>query len=88
MWTEGQKGSFFTLDDEFIEKYMPLTYKYQDHKFFEETKLAGKMIAMPRNAEEPENKMQVMRTVRLQWTFTQKPSIISPKSFLPSSMVH
>ncbi len=61
MWTEGQKGSFFTLDDEFIEKYMPLTYKYQDHKFFEETKLAGKMIAMPRNAEEPENKIFAIR---------------------------
>ena len=31
---------------------------------------------------------QGIRTARLQWTFTQKPSIISPKSFLPSSMVH
>ena len=41
MWVEGQKGSFYTLTDEFLQKYMPLTWKYQNHKFFEETKLAG-----------------------------------------------
>ncbi|MBQ6680522.1 MAG: ABC transporter substrate-binding protein [Lachnospiraceae bacterium] len=61
MWVEGQKGSFYTLTDEFLQKYMPLTWKYQNHKFFEETKLAGQMIAISCNNEKPENKIVAIR---------------------------
>ena len=61
MWVEGQKGSFYTFDEEWLQKYMPLTYKYQNHKFFDETKLAGKMIAISCNNEKPENKIVAIR---------------------------
>ena len=61
LWTEGLKGSFYVLDDEFIQKNMPLTWKYQDHTSFSETKLNGQMLAIPCNKEQPENKIVAIR---------------------------
>ncbi|MBQ6680527.1 MAG: ABC transporter substrate-binding protein [Lachnospiraceae bacterium] len=61
MWTEGLKGSFFTIDDAFLQEFMPLTWKYQDHVSFSQTKLNGKMVAIPCNKQQPENKIVAIR---------------------------
>lgn len=49
LWTEGSKGSFLTLDDEFVSTYMPLTAKYQIPESWNGVKLNGEAIAVPQN---------------------------------------
>ena len=61
MYTEAAKGSFYTLTDEFINKYMPLAAKYQAKESWDETTLAGKTIAVPSNTAQPMGKIVAVR---------------------------
>ena len=61
MYTEAAKGSFYTLTDEFISKYMPLAAKYQAKESWDETTLAGKTIAVPSNTAQPMGKIVAVR---------------------------
>lgn len=61
MYTEAAKGSFYTLSEQFIEEYMPLTAKYQDPKSFKEATVNGKLVAIPANKETAMNKIVAIR---------------------------
>ncbi len=61
MYTEAAKGSFYELTDEFREKYMPLSMKYQAPESWSETTLAGKTIAVPSNEANPQGKLVAVR---------------------------
>ncbi len=61
MYTEAAKGSFYTLDQDFIAKNMPLTNKYQAAESWDETTLSGKTIAVPSNTAQPMGKIVAIR---------------------------
>ena len=61
LWTEANKGSFMTLEDEFIDKYMPLTRKYQLPQTWDGVKLQGNIIAVPQNTTNPNGKIVAIR---------------------------
>ena len=61
LWVEANKGSFLTLEDEFIDKYMPLTRKYQLPASWDGVKLAGNIIAVPQNTTNPNGKIVAIR---------------------------
>ena len=61
MYTEAAKGSFFTLDSDFIANNMPLTNKYQAAESWDETTLSGKTIAVPSNTAQPMGKIVAIR---------------------------
>lgn len=50
MWTEAAKGSWMTLEPEWLEKYMPITWKTQAPGSWAETTLKGEIIAVPGNS--------------------------------------
>lgn len=49
MWTEAAKGSWMVLEPEFIEKYMPTTWKTQKPQSWKEATYNGDIIAVPGN---------------------------------------
>lgn len=49
MWTEAAKESWMVLEPEFIEKYMPMTWKTQKPESWSETTYNGQIIAVPGN---------------------------------------
>ena len=49
MYSEVEKGSFYTLTDEFISKYMPLSKIYQPEASWEEAKVGGNIVVIPSN---------------------------------------
>ena len=61
MYTEAAKGSFYILTDEFLEKAMPLTKKYQAEASWSETTMAGNVIAVSSNVAQPMGKMVAIR---------------------------
>ena len=61
MYTEAAKGSFYVLDNDFISKNMPLTNKYQAPESWDETTIAGQMIAIPSNQASPMGKIVAIR---------------------------
>ncbi|MBR6004003.1 MAG: ABC transporter substrate-binding protein, partial [Lachnospiraceae bacterium] len=61
MFTEAAKGSFKVLSDDFVNKYMPLTAKYQDPKSFKESTVNGQLVAIPANNETAQNKIVAIR---------------------------
>ncbi len=61
MYTEAAKGSFYTLDKDFIAKNMPLTNKYQAPASWDETTIAGQTIAVPSNTAQPMGKIVAIR---------------------------
>ncbi|MBP5600260.1 MAG: ABC transporter substrate-binding protein [Lachnospiraceae bacterium] len=61
MYTEAAKGSFYTIDADFIAKCMPLTNKYQAKESWDETTLSGKTIAVPSNTAQPMGKIVAVR---------------------------
>ncbi len=61
MYTEAAKGSFVTLSEEFIEKYMPLSKQYQAEASWDETTLSGSTIAVPSNVAAPQGKLVGIR---------------------------
>ena len=61
MYTEAAKGSFYTIDSDFIAKCMPLTNKYQAKESWDETTLSGKTIAVPSNTAQPMGKIVAVR---------------------------
>ncbi|MEG0742974.1 MAG: hypothetical protein RR521_12145, partial [Clostridia bacterium] len=61
MYTESAKGSFYTLTNEFISTYMPLTAAHQAAASWDETTLVGKTIAVPSNVASPMGKIVAVR---------------------------
>ena len=61
MYTEAAKGSFYTLNKDFIAKNMPLTNKYQAPESWDETTIAGQTIAVPSNTAQPMGKIVAIR---------------------------
>ena len=61
MHTEAAKGSFYELNGEFINKYMPMTAKYQEKQSWDETTIAGKIVAVPSNTANPMGKIVAVR---------------------------
>lgn len=61
MYTEAAKGSFYTLDSDFVAKYMPLTNKYQASESWDETTVAGKTIAVSANTMDTNGKIVAIR---------------------------
>lgn len=61
MYTEAAKGSFYTLDADFVSKYMPLTNKYQAKESWDETTIAGKTVAVPSNTMDANGKIVAIR---------------------------
>ncbi len=61
MYTEAAKGSFYTVDRDFIAENMPLTNKYQDETSYAETTVNGKIIAIPCNTEKADTKIVAIR---------------------------
>ena len=61
MYTEAAKGSFYTLDKDFIANNMPLTNKYQAAESWDETTLSGQTIAVPSNTAQPMGKIVAIR---------------------------
>ncbi|MCE5343330.1 MAG: ABC transporter substrate-binding protein [Eubacteriales bacterium] len=61
MYSEAAKGSFYTLTDDFITTYMPLTRQYQAPLSWDETTLMGKTIAVPSNVAQPMGKIVAVR---------------------------
>lgn len=61
MFTEAPKGSFKELNEEFREKYMPLTNKYQAPESWDETTIQGKTIAVPSDEASPMGKIVAVR---------------------------
>lgn len=63
MWSENAKGSFSVLNEEpdWIEKYMPITSKYQDPASWAEVTADGKIIAVPGNVLNPNAKYVMIR---------------------------
>ncbi len=61
MYTEAAKGSFLDLSVDFVKTYMPLTYKYQDPKSYNEATVNGTLVAIPANQENAQNKIVAIR---------------------------
>ena len=61
MYTEAAKGSFYVIDTDFVAKNMPLTNKYQAPESWDETTIAGQMIAVPSNQASPMGKIVAIR---------------------------
>jgi len=61
MYTEAAKGSFYTLDADFVAKYMPLSNKYQAKESWAETTIAGKTIAASSNTMDTNGKIVAVR---------------------------
>ena len=61
MYTEAAKGSFYTLDSDFVAKYMPLTNKYQASESWSETTVAGNTIAVSSNTMDTNGKIVAIR---------------------------
>ena len=61
MYTEAAKGSFYTLDTDFVSKYMPLTNKYQASESWAETTIAGKTVAVSSNRMDTNGKIVAVR---------------------------
>ena len=61
MYVEAAKGSFLTLEDEFLQKYMPLSYKYQPEESWGETTIQGKLVAVPSADAAPQGKIVAVR---------------------------
>jgi len=63
MWTENAKGSFSALNEEpdWIEKYMPVTFRTQDPESWAEVTSNGKIIAVPGNVLNPNAKYVIIR---------------------------
>lgn len=61
MYTEAAKGSFYELDEDFINTYMPLSAQYQAPESWSETTLSGKTIAVPSNEASPMGKIVAIR---------------------------
>ena len=61
MYSEAAKGSFYTLSDEFIDTYMPLTSQYQAETSWAETTMGGEIVAIPSNRAQPMGKIVAVR---------------------------
>ena len=61
MWTEAAKGSWMELEPEFIEKYMPTTWKTQAPESWSEVTYNGDIIAVPGNYAPTNPKMVCVR---------------------------
>ncbi len=61
MYTEAAKGSFYTLDQDFIHTNMPLTEKYQAPESWDEVTIGGKIVAVPSNVSESNGKLVAIR---------------------------
>lgn len=61
MYTEASKGSFYTLSEDFIVDYMPLTAKYQAEESWGETTISGEIVAVPANTMDPNGKIVAIR---------------------------
>ena len=58
MYTEAAKGSFYTLTEDFVKDYMPLSAQYQAPISWDETTLSGNTIAVPSNVASPIGKIE------------------------------
>ena len=61
MYSEAAKGSFYTLSEEFISSYMPLTAQYQEASSWAETTMSGEIVAVPSNRAQPMGKIVAVR---------------------------
>lgn len=61
MYAEARKGSFLVLDEEFREKYMPLSNRYQPAESWDETTIQGKVIAVSCAEASPQGKIVAVR---------------------------
>ena len=61
MYSEAAKGSFYTLDSDFIHKNMPLTEKYQEPESWDEVTISGSIVAVPSNVSEANGKLVAIR---------------------------
>jgi len=61
MYTEAAKGSFYTLTEDFVKDYMPLSAQYQAPISWDETTLSGNTIAVPSNVASPMGKIVAIR---------------------------
>ena len=61
LYTEAPKGSFYTLTEDFIATYMPLTKQYQAEASWDETTIGGQIVAVPSNVAQPMGKMVAIR---------------------------
>ena len=59
--SESAKGSFVELTDDFIQQYMPLTYRYQDPDSYIESLQGGKLYCIPQNMTEASAKYVAIR---------------------------
>lgn len=59
--SEAAKGSFVELTDDFIQQYMPLTYKYQAPESYAEVLQGGKVYCIPQNVTEASAKYVAIR---------------------------
>lgn len=56
LYTEAAKGSFFTLDEDFIKTNMPMTYANQKAESWGQTTINGKCVGVPCNMMVPNYK--------------------------------
>lgn len=61
MFEEQRKGSFFMMDDAFIEKNMPLTWKYQPKESWGEVQVDGKYMSVTCSQMKPQAKYVAIR---------------------------
>lgn len=61
MFIESAKGSFYPLEEEFIQTYMPLTWQYQAEASWDETRIGDSYIAVPCNKMNPQSKYVAIR---------------------------
>ena len=61
MWTQAAKESWMVLEPEWIEKYMPITWKTQHPESWSETTYKGDIIAVPGNYCVSNQKFVVVR---------------------------
>lgn len=61
MYTEAAKGSFYTMDRDFISQNMPLTNKYQAETSYAETTINGEIVAISCNQEKADTKIVAIR---------------------------
>lgn len=59
--SEAAKGSFIELTDDFMNKYMPLTTKYQHPDSYAEVMVGGKIYCIPQNMTEASQKYVAIR---------------------------
>ncbi|MBR6571395.1 MAG: ABC transporter substrate-binding protein [Clostridia bacterium] len=70
LYPEAAKGSFFEMDMDFIEKYMPMTYKNQVAESWGTTTIGGSIVGVPCNMMVPQYKFPGIR-----WDLAQKHGI-------------